>query len=247
MTIMKTMQEIRMNSDNGKKLIVGVLGTANTGKSTLIGDIVGYDENVKRDKDFQWTLFGKDYRSIISERGLKINRNGNEECQKIIHETLLQNILDAVEEPFLKRIIMDRTILDSFAYTYWHNKFGKGGISTETLEKMWYQVVKFSKLFDALLYIPLSFCKDIAVVDDKFRDTDSDYREQIDKIFYAMWVTLVRDGSNMDVIYGSREKRVKWFFDGKEYLMLNDGNRSYCDFPKFEETLGQTMMPLHIL
>jgi len=247
MIMTKKMKEIKMSNDNGKKLIVGVLGTANTGKSTLIGDIVCYDENVKRDKDLQWTLFGKDYRSIISERGLKINRNGNEECQKIIHETLLQNILDAVEEPFLKRIIMDRTILDSFAYTYWHNKFGKGGISTETIEKMWYQVVKFSKLFDALLYIPLSLCKDIAVVDDKFRDTDSDYREQIDKIFHAMWITLMRDGSKMDVIYGSRENRVKWFFDDKEYLMLNDVNNSYCDFPKFEETLWQTMMSSHIL
>lgn len=236
----------KMNSDNGKKLIVGVLGTANTGKSTLIGDIVGYDENVKRDKDFQWTLFGKDYRSIISERGLKINRNGNEECQKIIHETLLQNIFDAVEEPFLKRIIMDRTILDSFAYTYWHNKFGKGGISTKTIEKMWYHVVKFSKLFDALLYIPLSFCKDIAVVDDKFRDTDSDYREQIDSIFHAMWLTLVKDGSKMDVIYGSRENRVKWFFDSKEYLMLKYTDGNIGGFSKFEEILEQ-MMPPHVL
>lgn len=237
--------ENEMNEDI--KLIVGVFGTANTGKTTLINDIVESDVNKKRDADFQWVLFGKDYRKIISEKGLKINRNGNEECQKIIHETLLQNILDAVNEPFFRRIIMDRTILDSFAYTYWHNRFGNGGISKETLEKMWYQVVKFSRLFDSLLYIPLSFCKDIEVVDDKFRDTNSEYREQIDKIFYSMWLTLSKDGSKMDVIYGSREKRIEWFFENKEYLMLNDNNFRYSDLPKFEDTLENTMKPMHIL
>ena len=226
-----------MNNED-RKLIVAVFGTANTGKSTLIEDIVNYEENKKRDADKQWTLFGKDYRQIISERGLKINRDGNEECQQVIHDTLLQNIIDAVNEPFLKRIIMDRTILDSFAYTYWHNKFGKGGISQSTIEKMWYQVVKFSSVFDALMYIPLNKCNDIEVVDDKFRDTNLEYRKQIDTIFNVMWLTLIGDGARMDIIHGSREKRVEWFYDVKEYLMLHDRNRGYSSFSKFEELLS---------
>jgi GTPase SAR1 family protein len=229
-----------MNNED-KKLIVAVFGTANTGKSTLIEDIVNYEDNKKRDADKQWTLFGKDYRQIISERGLKINRDGNEECQQVIHDTLLQNIIDAVDEPFLKRIIMDRTILDSFAYTYWHNKFGKGGISQSTIEKMWYQVAKFSRVFDALMYIPLCECNDIEVVDDKFRDTNLEYRKQIDKIFNVMWLTLIGDGARMDVIYGSREKRVEWFYNDKEYLMLHDKNWGYSSFSKFERTIEQTL------
>lgn len=229
-TMTKTMTE---NPMNNKKLIVGIIGTANTGKSTLINDIVNSDKNVSRNEELRWTLFGKDYRTIISEKGLKINRNGNEECQKVIHNTLLQNIIDAANEPFLKRIIMDRTIIDSFAYTYWHNKFGGGGISRETLEIMWNQVVKFSKLFDSLIYIPLNRCDNITVVDDKFRDTNFEYRKQIDKILDMIWLSLVADGSKMDVIYGSRDERVEWFIETKEYLLVSDGTKC-SDFSEFD-------------
>lgn len=214
------------------KFIVGVVGTANTGKTTFIKDVVESDWNKMRDKDYAWTTYGKDYREIISSRGLSINRNGNEECQKVIHETLKNNILEAVNEPFLRRIIMDRTIIDSFAYTYWHYRYGTAYISTDTLSKMWSDVVQLSKLYTRILYIPLDKCVDINVVDDKFRDTNFDYRKQIDAIFHSILSSLYLSDMNyhniMD-IYGSRAERVEWFIR-TETIMNNDYNRLKDNF-----------------
>ena len=227
---------------DSNSLIVGIVGTANTGKTTLIKDVVD-SENNARDRDYQWTLYGKDYRKTIEEKGLKINREGNEECQQVIHDTLLQNIIDASNESFHKRMVMDRTILDSFAYTYWHYRYGTSAIKTETLDKMWRQVVKFSKLYTRILYIPLCFCGDVKVVDDRFRDTNSEYRSQIDRIFAAEFLSLSRNGSRMDVIYGSREERVKRFYFLEELSL--DGNLNGRN--DFEHCFEEVSKDFHIL
>ena len=100
---------------------------------------------------------------------------------------------------------------------------------------MWQQVVKFSKLYTRILYIPLCFCEDVKVVDDRFRDTNSEYRSQIDRIFAAEFLSLSRNGSRMDVIYGSREERVKRFYFLEE-LSLEENLNGRNDFERcFEE------------
>lgn len=211
-----------------EKIIVGVVGTANTGKTTMIGDVVSANENC-RDREMKWTIFGKDYRKTIEERGLAINRGGNEECQQVIHDTLLQNAIDAANERSLKRIVMDRTVLDSFAYTYWLYRNKACSVSKETIELMWEQVVRFSRLYSAIIYIPLSKCGEVKVVDDHFRDTDSSYRKDIDDIFAAEFVALSRRGVGMRVVYGDREKRVNWFYSIERELTLS-GQLGRADF-----------------
>lgn len=198
------------------KMIVGVVGTANTGKTTFINDVLDSEWNYGRDAEFMWRPFGKDYRKVIEERGLKINRNGTENSQKIIHDILKTNITEAAYAPFpLKRLIMDRTVLDSFAYTYWHHLFGPADektVSPETLWLMWDDVVTLSKMFTCIIYIPLDMCDDVKVVDDKFRDTDLTYRKQMDYIFYTMATTLqCFNGVNVEEIWGTRNERVEKF------------------------------------
>ena len=61
------------------KLVIGVIGTQNTGKSTFIKDIL---EKFKGTA-MEFQTVGCDYRKKIEERGLKINREGNLESQKI--------------------------------------------------------------------------------------------------------------------------------------------------------------------
>lgn len=221
---------------NNKKLIVGVFGTANTGKTTMISDIIEATKN-REDKNFRWTLFGDDYRKVITERGLKINRNGDEESQIIIHNTLLNNIQNAINEQSLKRIIMDRTIIDSFAYTYWHYRYGSAKINKSVLEHMLYQVEKYALMFDQLLYIPLSYCKNIEVVDDKFRDTDITYREQIDMIMNTISLILMGAGAKVSIIKGDRDERVETFIDVFEYLFDNN-NLSIYNLEEFNKVLN---------
>ena len=208
------------------KCIVGVFGTANTGKTTFINDLVEKTSNLE-DPLERWTVFGKNYRDEITKRGLKINREGNEECQQVIHDVLVGNIIDAVNCKEHGNYIMDRTIIDSFVYTYWHDKFGTVKINTETIDRMWDQVVKYTKLFDILLYIPLDKCEDVIVVDDKFRDVNYTYRNQIDSIMKSVWHYLLDTGSNVNVIYGSRETRVDTFINGILYSNNNERKSKY--------------------
>lgn len=203
------------------KCIVGVFGTANTGKTTFINDLVEKTSNLE-DPLERWTIFGKNYRDEITKRGLKINREGNEECQQVIHDVLVGNIIDAVNCKEHGNYIMDRTIIDSFVYTYWHYKFGTVKINTETIDRMWDQVVKYTKLFDILLYIPLDKCEDVIVVDDKFRDVNYEYRKQIDCIMNSVWYSLAGIGCKIKTLYGTREERVDLFLNTIYFLHNTD-------------------------
>ena len=222
------------------KCIVGVFGTANTGKTTFINDLVEKTSSLE-DPLERWTVFGKNYRDEITKRGLKINREGNEECQQVIHDVLVGNIIDAVNCKEQGNYIMDRTIIDSFVYTYWHYKFGTVKINPETIYRMWSQVVKYTKLFDILLYIPLDKCEDVIVVDDKFRDVNYTYRNQIDSIMKAVFDYLLDAGSNINVIYGSRETRVDTFMNVILQLYNNELRIKYSidEFSKLVDGISK--------
>ena len=215
------------------KLIVGVFGTQNTGKSTFINDVIAESAastpNEDTDASLSWSKYGDDYRDVIARRGLKINRNGNLESQSIIHSVLVHNIMNAVNENAFKRMIMDRTVIDSFAYTYWHYKYSNAdtGITKKDIERMWEQVLYLARMFDSLIWIPLSRCENVQLVDDKFRDTNVEYRQQIDDIMGAIWKRLRNEGCNMDVIFGSRDKRVQWFLEDKVFL-LESNKENHC-------------------
>lgn len=202
------------------KCIVGVFGTANTGKTTFINDLV--EKTSTLDPLDRWTVFGKNYRDEITRRGLKINREGTEECQQVIHDVLVGNIIDAVNYKEHGNLIMDRTVIDSFVYTYWHYKFGTVKINPETIDKMWNQTVKYAKMFDILIYIPLNKCENVVVVDDKFRDVNYEYRKQIDCIMKSVWYSLSGIGCKMNTLYGTREERVNTFLDTIYYRLNKD-------------------------
>lgn len=192
------------------KIIVGVFGTQNVGKTTFVNDVI---------KDGGgWTLFGNNYRDVIRESGLKINRDGDEESQKTIHGILMRNILDALNDGDANsRFIMDRTPVDSYAYTeYLHGK-GKGDVSSETVANMKSDVEMSFGMYDCLLYIPLGMCGDIKVVDDRFRDTNLEYRAEIDGIMGKMFSHLSEFAAKMGwsvmmrKVYGTRERRIEMF------------------------------------
>lgn len=186
------------------KLIVGVFGTQCVGKSTFINDVIEHNTG--------WTLYGDDYRDIIKAKNLCINRNGNEECQQVIHDCLLNNIRNAVDE-LDKLMIMDRTVIDSFVYTYWLYKYAGCNIRITTLKKMFDQMCRYAKVFNALIFIPLSKCDNVKLVDDKFRDTNIEYRKEIDNIMENVAYTLMSEGCNIMRIGGTRSERVNHFYD----------------------------------
>lgn len=203
-----------MMNNEDTQLIVGVVGTQNTGKSTFIQDVrnaTAYRANESN----RFVTVGVDYRKKIADLGLQINRNGNIESQNIIFDCLVESIDKAVESTNYNRIIMDRTPIDAYVYTLWllHNK--GANITNEILSNMYKRMMYYSKMLDCIVYIPLSKCDDVAVVDSKFRDTNLEYREQIDGLFQTTLDEITSHKKKIEVIevYGTRDARVDMFLE----------------------------------
>ena len=192
------------------KFIVGVIGTQNTGKSTFIKDII----SKYQDTDSKFQTVGCDYRKKIEEAGLQINRNGNLRCQKIIFDTLIEQ-LDIIKGMGDGNYITDRSPIDAYAYTvylYRHNP--ELGIKQSDLDEMLDKVRESIKTYDKIIYIDVNNCDNVQVVDDRFRDTNLEYRNEVDSIFKETFNLLGEDVMKnrlVSEIMGSRESRVNMF------------------------------------
>ena len=191
--------------------MVGVIGTQNTGKSTFINDII----NTFRGTLNEFHTVGCDYREKIRKAGLQINRNGNLEAQKIILDTLVEQ-LDIIQQMPDGNYITDRSPIDAYAYTVYlfrHNP--ELGITQSDLDEMLAKVRKSIEGYDRIIYIDLDNCPNVEVVDDTLRDTNLEYRAEIDSIFKEILSLLGLRGSgklNQD-IKGGRDARVNQFLE----------------------------------
>jgi len=197
-----------MRATNSKYLVT-VIGSQNTGKSTFISDIIKKYEN---NPIFEPFVTDKcDYRKVIEEKNLSINREGNIESQRIIFNCLADQVINSIRNPLYKNVIFDRSPIDALVYTMY--LYDQHKVTKEDIKQMSYEMNKYSSLYDTIIYIPLSKCEDIKVVDDKFRDTDLEYRRYVDMLFQKALVFLDRDTYRKVIeIYGTREERVERFY-----------------------------------
>lgn len=182
---------------------IAFVGTANTGKTTFINDII---------KEFP--IFHKSkftYRDAIKNSGIQsnINRKTCIESQLIIFNALCDEVINADDNTLL-----DRCVIDALAYTIWPNKYSKDetDITNRMIDIMMGTTKKMIDLYDLIVYIPIDV--DIEVISDNFRDTDLTYRKQIDDIFNE--ILFNEDlfdifGYKVITITGSREDRVDQF------------------------------------
>ena len=200
------------------KFVVGVIGTQNTGKSTFIGDIM----DKFRGSLNEFHTVGCDYREKIRKAGLQINRNGNLEAQKIILDTLVEQ-LDIIQKMPDGNYITDRSPIDAYVYTTYlfrHNP--ELGITQADLDEMFSKVKESIEGYDRIIYIDLDKCENVEVVDDTFRDTNLEYRAEIDQLFKETFRKLgnVLDGKLNSEIRGTREERVNMFIKLFEQRMV---------------------------
>lgn len=192
-----------------KKFVVGVIGTQNTGKSTFIRDLIGHYEGTEN----EFKTVGCDYRKKIEEAGLSINRKGNLAAQKIIMDTLVEQV-DIIRGMSEGNYVTDRTPIDAYAYTVYlfrHNP--ELGITQADLDEMMAKVKKSMTGYDLIVFIDLDNCQNVEVVDDTFRDTNLEYRKEIDQIFKETIVGLRSEifGKLDTSIFGDRNQRVDLF------------------------------------
>lgn len=198
-----------MNTD---KFMCAVIGSQNTGKSTFIKDIIDKYANNEIYEPFVTDPI--DYRKVIESKNLKINREGNLESQRVIFDCLADQTINAIRKPQLKNVIFDRCPLDSLVYTMYLFDMKKGGVAQQDIDQMISEMKRFIRLYDAVLYIPLEKCENVEVVDDKFRDTDQEYRIYVDRLFKLAIDSLESiDRDKIIQIYGTREERLHQFYD----------------------------------
>ena len=198
---------------NGK-LIIGVVGTQNTGKSTFIKDIL---EKFKGTA-MEFQTVGCDYRKKIEERGLKINREGNLESQKIIFDTLVEQ-LDIIDKMPDGCYLTDRSPIDAYVYTRYLKAHNPSlGITEGDLQSMFNKLCCEIGRYDKIVFLDLDKCGNVVVVDDKFRDTNLEYRQEIDWLFKDTLLKLVLSGvlpsdKVSDAISGTRDERLSKFIE----------------------------------
>lgn len=192
-----------------KKFVVGVIGTQNTGKSTFINDLI--EKYNGTDNEFK--TVGCDYRKKIEEAGLSINRKGNLEAQKIILDTLVEQV-DIIRGMSEGNYVTDRTPIDAYVYTEYLFKHNPElGITQNDLDEMMAKVKQSMSGYDLIVFIDLDDCGNVEVVDDTFRDTNLEYRSEIDRLFKETLVKLRGEifGKLDTCINGSRMARLDLF------------------------------------
>lgn len=211
---------------NHDKFLVTVIGSQNTGKSTFIKDVVNkYLKNPIYEPFYTPEM---DYRKVIESKGLKINREGNYESQRAILDCLVDSTIEAIRNPYVKNVIFDRCPIDNIVYSMYLNDQDK--IDNGKLSQMISEMKRFVRLYDTIIYIPLEKCNDIEVVDDKFRDTDLNYRLYVDKLFQKVISDLDEiDRDKIVEIWGSRNDRLAMFFDelNHKFVVKKDWQSSF--------------------
>jgi GTPase SAR1 family protein len=145
--------------DKEDKMKIGFTGTMSVGKTTLVNAL----KEVPEFKDYK---FATERSAYLSSLGIPLNHETTIEGQTIF-------LAERVSELMQPKIITDRTILDVIAFTKCANKVSV--IDSDSFEKY---ASRFIKQYDHIFYISP---KGIDIEDNGVRETDSNYRKEIDE------------------------------------------------------------------
>lgn len=149
---------------------IAICGTSCVGKSTYINDFCKTWAN--------YLCPDTSYRNLIKEKNLNHSSNGDEESQRLILNSLVDQ---AIEFSKKDNVILDRCVLDNMVYTSWLYLNNK--VSEKFLEETRILVRETLKLYDIIFFIPLTKVSPVNLTESELRDTDPVYREEIDNIF----------------------------------------------------------------
>ena len=167
---------------------IGFVGTHSTGKTTLLEKIK--ESGILNDHEFVTSISRK-----LKAQGLKINKEADEKSQLALLDAYMQTLGS-------ENFVCDRSLLDPLAYTKYQNKIGK--IPTRAVKVVQNTVFDNVHLYDLLFYFPIDF----DLVEDGVRDSDKDYRKEIDKILRR---EIKKSGVKVYEIKGTTDERFEKF------------------------------------
>ncbi len=188
------------------------IGAQNTGKSTFISDFIT--------KYPSFSTPTESYRDMIRAKGLTINQEGTVANQLEIFNFVVNQQLTLPDT----NIIMDRCAFDAMIYTKYlmlRNIANNTEAELEIYRNMHKQAYELLAQFDLVFHFPLKGNEHIVIKQDGLRDTDEQYRKDIDYTFWhetGKWLGLSRSRlSNFYWITGTREERINYVLPLRNY------------------------------
>ena len=218
---------------------IAICGSANQGKSTFISDFLE-----------TWPMYKKsagNYRNLVKEKNLSINKTGNKASQEIILNSLID---EAMEYKKTDNVIHDRCCLDNLCYTLWLAAHDLGEVDEAFVQKSILLTRQALHFYDIIMYLPKLEKYKIQSEDREQRETDEQYNTEIDNFFRAIQDTYLKnqdtifefsspDGAPALIeIYGNREERlqlVKMYIDTDGGPFGRKSSDSLITLPSIEE------------
>ena len=148
---------------------IAFTGAQGTGKTTLIRALSNYLPN--------YTVYEELVRGLAKTSKVKINKEADDASQDIIST---EHLRVAVESYYSnKNVIFDRCVLDSYVYA--KDSYDRKLISKSCVEYATSVIDIINRYYpyDMVIYIPPK----LDLVEDGVRDTNVEYRDNIDSIF----------------------------------------------------------------
>lgn len=150
---------------------IAVSSTQCNGKSLFIKNFI------KR-----WPMYKQPdttYRDLLKDKAIPINKEATVESQKMIRDALVDQAINNASEPFC---IHDRCILDNLVHTLWLAE--KDIIDdTDFIAESFLLTRETLKMYDIILFIPISGKSPVNFEIKENRDLDANYRSEINNIF----------------------------------------------------------------
>jgi len=163
---------------------IGICGTMSVGKTTLV-------KALKELPEFKDYKFATERSKYLNSLGIPLNHETTIEGQTIF-------LAERVTELMCENIITDRTIIDVMAFT-------QSAIKTSYLDADAFEdyAQRFVKQYDYIFYVSPN---GIPMEDNGIRETDLDYRKEIDLLIQAL---LFKHRPVYYTISGTTEERIQ--------------------------------------
>lgn len=228
-----------------------ITGTSCVGKTTFINDFLK-----------QWPMYKapkRSYRQVAKKEAIKLNREGDVEGQRAIQKILFDQIEETKNE---KYVIYDRGPLDNLVYSIWLNAKKLGNVDDLFIEQSIAKVKRIVSTYDIIFFIPILRDYPVDVVEDEQRDTNPEFRTEVDNLFKGIIETYHKgkdtffpkeDCPAIIEIFGTPEQRIemaKLYINpkgdvfGEEDNLMNDVDISEEDVQALKDLIEEKKLSI---
>ena len=166
---------------------IGLTGTMSCGKTTLVNAL----KELPQFKDYK---FATERSKYLRDLGIPLNTDSTLKGQTIF-------LAERVSELMHENLITDRTVIDVMAFT-------QAAKSIKPADKTSYEEYarNFINEYDYIFYVSP---EGVEIEDNNVRETNAEYRDQIDYIIKGLCHLYNHRMSNFHMISGTTEERIK--------------------------------------